>query len=131
MEKKLKNFKKLKKIELKKDSNILLVALENIIKETSKFILFILIIFCIVVCIVILIGWFKKLDGAVDMFKSIIALLIFITSFYSWKARSENIEKIKKKGILNDAMIMKLIDKNDDVSTILSTINNSDTTAVG
>lgn len=131
MEKKLKNFKKLKKIELKKDSNILLVALENIMKETSKFILFILIIFCIVVCIVILIGWFKNLDGAVDMFKSIIALLIFITSFYSWKARSENIEKIKKKGILNDAMIMKLIDKNDDVSTILSTINNSDTTAVG
>lgn len=79
--------------------------------ETSKLILLSLIVFCVAVSIVILVGWMLKRDGAVELFRWIITLLIFITSFYTWKAKAENVEKIKKRGILSDAMIDKLIEK--------------------
>lgn len=75
------------------------------VEETSKLVLFSLIIFCITSANIVLIGWLKGKGSAEILFMWIILLLIFITSFYTWKAKGENIEKIKKRGVLSDNAI--------------------------
>ena len=99
-----------KKVGVRKTSFLKEVLKRNA-GETSKLILLSLIVFCVLVSIVILIGWLLNKGGAVELFRWIITLLIFITSFYTWKAKAENVEKIKKNGVLSDAMINKLIEK--------------------
>lgn len=105
-----KMIKKIKKGKIKKTGFIKEILKRNV-GETSKLVLLSLIVFCVAVSAVILIGWMLGREGAVDLFRWIISLLIFITSFYTWKAKSENVEKIKKNGILSDAMIDKLIER--------------------
>jgi hypothetical protein len=71
-------------------------------KETSKDILYKTLIVCAILSTLCFIGWFKEIDGAPEMLQIVAGVALLELGYYSWKARSENIEKIKKRGILSE-----------------------------
>lgn len=64
--------------------------------ETSKILLFAVLFISFAFDVVLVVGWFKGLDAGV-MFGENQAAKIAVISFYSWKAKSENVWKYGPK----------------------------------
>ena len=116
------------KTEKEKRFKILLL---DMMSETSKLVLFAVVSFCIIASTFVLVGWSFGLQGAEDLFRTIIALLMFVTGFYSWKARAENIEKIKQRGVLRDETINIIAKQGDTTVSKQTQSSRSDEDAVG
>ena len=102
-----------KSTRIKKRNKFVLNFLD-MLNETSKLMLFTIIIVAVIFAVVILIGWYNKLEDAAEFFQIDMWLIIFVVSFYMWKAKAENIEKIKKRGVLSEDMLNKLLEKSGD-----------------
>ena len=103
-------------------------------QEYSKQLTFWILIFCGVGIVAVLIGWYLGFPRAVEML-AIFAWVASITViYYSNKARDENLEKIKKNGVLSKeelSMIIKLKESDspaltDILSKVISSNSNVD-----
>ena len=75
--------------------------------ETSKFVLGCTLLFCAVLAVAILAGWYYGLDGAPEMLAIPAGIAGTVIGFYSWKARAENAIKLSKERVNKD--IIKMI----------------------
>ena len=78
-------------------------------KEYSKQLVFWVLIFCGFATIAVFIGWYLGKEHAVEMLIPIVSIASVVIIYYANKARAENIEKIKKNGILSKEEIALII----------------------
>lgn len=68
------------------------------LKETTKQVLFFVLLFCFLMLIVCVIGWFNGLMGASAMAAIFSGMASLVIAAYIWKAKNENVLKIVKSG---------------------------------
>ncbi|MPM18104.1 hypothetical protein SDC9_64510 [bioreactor metagenome] len=86
-------------------------------RETSKTVLGSVLIFCGVIIVAVLVGWFMRLENAPEIIATIATIGSAVVAFYLWKAKSENIVKIQRGAVLTDEQIAKLLDMADKNDT--------------
>jgi arginine exporter protein ArgO len=79
-------------------------------RETSKTVLGSVLIFCGVLIVVVVIGWFMKLPDAPEIIATISTVGSAVVAFYLWKAKSENVIKIQRANTLTNEQIKKLLE---------------------
>ena len=79
-------------------------------RETSKTILGSVLIFCGVMMVAVVIGWFMKIPDAPEIIATIAAVGSAIIAFYLWKAKAENVIKIQRANKLTNEQIDKLLE---------------------
>lgn len=80
-------------------------------KETMKQIVFWILVFCAISVIVIFVGWYIGLPNPVGMFGIVSGIAMAVVGYYAWKAKAENVQKIKQNGILSPeemAMVIQI-----------------------
>ena len=82
-------------------------------RETSKTVLGSVLIFCGVLMIAVIIGWFMKLENAPEIIATISTVGSAVVAFYLWKAKAENLMKIQRANTLTNEQINKLLDMAD------------------
>jgi threonine/homoserine/homoserine lactone efflux protein len=82
-------------------------------RETSKTVLGSVLIFCGVLMVAVVIGWFMKLPDAPEIIATIAAVGSAIIAFYLWKAKAENVIKIQRANKLTNEQIDKLLEMAD------------------
>ena len=93
-------------------------------KETSKQMLFWVLIYCGVALTVILIMWACGTAGAPAMASIYSAPAAVVIGFYEWKARGENLMKVKELG-LSDSVLKQYI-RHKATTNTESTIDDDD-----
>lgn len=79
-------------------------------RETSKTVLGSVLIFCGVMMVAVIVGWFMKLENAPEIIATIATVGSAIIAFYLWKAKSENVIKIQRANKLTNEQIDKLLE---------------------
>ena len=79
-------------------------------RETSKTVLGSVLIFCGVMMVAVVIGWFMKIPDAPEIIATIAAVGSAIIAFYLWKAKAENVIKIQRANKLTNEQIDKLLE---------------------
>lgn len=82
-------------------------------RETSKTVLGSVLIFCGVLMVAVVIGWFMKIPDAPEIIATIAAVGSAIIAFYLWKAKAENVIKIQRANKLTNEQIDKLLEMAD------------------
>ena len=82
-------------------------------RETSKTVLGSVLIFCGVLVVSVIVGWFMKLENAPEIIATIATVAGAVIAFYLWKAKAENIIKIKRVKVLTDEQVDKLLSMAD------------------
>lgn len=82
-------------------------------RETSKTVLGSVLIFCGVLMIAVIVGWFMKLENAPEIIATIATVGSAVVAFYLWKAKAENLMKIQRANTLTNEQIKKLLDMAD------------------
>lgn len=78
-------------------------------RETSKTVLGSVLIFCGVLIVVVVVGWFMKLPDAPEIIATIAAIGSAVVAFYLWKAKAENVMKIQRANTLTNEQIKELL----------------------
>ena len=89
-------------------------------KETMKQIVFWILVFSAVAVIVIFVGWFLGLPNPVGMFAVVSGIPMLSVGYYAWKAKAENVEKIKANGILSKEEMNLIIQIKEGCGTSLT-----------
>ena len=89
-------------------------------KETMKQIVFWILVFCAVAVVAVFIGWYQGLPNPVGMFGIASGIAMSAVGYYAWKARAENIEKIKQNGVLSPEEMALIIQIKENCSTNLT-----------
>ena len=79
-------------------------------RETSKTVLGSVLIFCGVLMVAVIVGWFMKLENAPEIIATIATVGSAIIAFYLWKAKAENVIKIQRANKLTNEQIDKLLE---------------------
>ena len=79
-------------------------------RETSKTILGSVLIFCGVMMVAVIVGWFMKLESAPEIIATFATIGSAVIAFYLWKAKAENVIKIQRANTLTNEQIKKLLD---------------------
>ena len=79
-------------------------------RETSKTVLGSVLIFCGVLMIAVIVGWFMKLENAPEIIATIATVGSAVIAFYLWKAKAENVIKIQRANKLTNEQIDKLLE---------------------
>ena len=79
-------------------------------RETSKTILGGVLIFCGVLMVAVIVGWFMKLENAPEIIATIATVGSAVVAFYLWKAKAENVMKIQRANKLTNEQIDKLLE---------------------
>ena len=79
-------------------------------RETSKTVLGSVLIFCGVLMVAVIVGWFMQLPDAPEIIATIATVGSAIIAFYLWKAKSENVIKIQRANTLTNEQIKKLLE---------------------
>jgi threonine/homoserine/homoserine lactone efflux protein len=82
-------------------------------RETSKTVLGSVLIFCGVLMIAVIVGWFMRLENAPEIIATIATVGSAVVAFYLWKAKSENVIKIQRANTLTNEQIAKLLEMAD------------------
>ena len=82
-------------------------------RETSKTVLGSVLIFCGVLMVAVIVGWFMKLENAPEIIATIATVGSAVVAFYLWKAKAENLMKIQRANTLTNEQINKLLDMAD------------------
>ena len=79
-------------------------------RETSKTVLGSVLIFCGVLMVAVIVGWFMKLENAPEIIATIATVGSAVIAFYLWKAKAENVIKIQRANKLTNEQIDKLLE---------------------
>lgn len=79
-------------------------------RETSKTVLGSVLIFCGVLMIAVIVGWFMKLENAPEIIATLATIGSAVIAFYLWKAKAENVIKIQRANKLTNEQIDKLLE---------------------
>ena len=79
-----------------------------------KQIVFWVLIFSGCLSIAVLIGWYFELPNAIGMFGISAGIGTIAIGYYAWKAKAENIEKIKQNGILTKEEMSLIIQMKEE-----------------
>ena len=82
-------------------------------RETSKTVLGSVLIFCGVLIVAVVIGWFMKLPDAPEIIATVATVGSAVVAFYLWKAKAENLLKIQRANTLTNEQIKKLLEMAD------------------
>lgn len=82
-------------------------------RETSKIVLGSVLIFCGVLVVSVIVGWFMKLENAPEIIATIATVASAVIAFYLWKAKAENLMKIQRANTLTNEQIKKLLEMAD------------------
>lgn len=82
-------------------------------RETSKTVLGSVLIFCGVLMVAVIVGWFMRLENAPEIIATIAAVGSAVIAFYLWKAKAENVIKIQRANKLTNEQIDKLLEMAD------------------
>ncbi|NCC05234.1 MAG: hypothetical protein EOM37_14645 [Proteobacteria bacterium] len=82
-------------------------------RETSKTILGSVLIFCGVMMVAVIVGWFMKLENAPEIIATFATVGSAVVAFYLWKAKAENIIKIQRGNKLTEEQLDKLLEMAD------------------
>lgn len=82
-------------------------------RETSKTVLGSVLIFCGVLMVAVIVGWFMRLENAPEIIATIATVGSAIIAFYLWKAKAENVIKIQRANTLTNEQIAKLLEMAD------------------
>jgi arginine exporter protein ArgO len=82
-------------------------------RETSKTVLGSVLIFCGVLIVAVIVGWFMRIENAPEIIATIATVGSAVVAFYLWKAKSENVIKIQRANTLTNEQIAKLLEMAD------------------
>lgn len=89
-------------------------------KETMKQIVFWVLLFCAIAVVAIFIGWYIGLPNPVGMFAVVSGIAMLAVGYYAWKAKAENVEKIKQNGVLSKEEMAMVIQIKENCNTNLT-----------
>ena len=85
-----------------------------------KQIVFWILVFCAITIVAIFVGWYVGLPNCVGMFSVTAGIAMLAVGYYAWKAKAENVEKIKKNAVLSDDEMAMIIQMRESGSNNLS-----------